>query len=141
MLAIIIGWQTTANALPVRVLRVMLISDVFVRVRGMLLTIQALAVRRLRLHGARGLFRSRRRRRLRTRGTRLEHSGILDVGLGQVVAGAVWRPIVLVLRVGIIVRQWRRVTLLGTLTPIGLCLIAGLSPRRNLLRRLSVSGR
>ena len=118
LLAIVVG-RKAAYALAVAVL----IVHIAIRARGMLLAVQTLPVRRLRLHGAWGLLRSRRRSRLRARRT-LEDSRVLDELLS--IAGVVGRAVVLTLRVwGVVERKRGWVSLLRTLAD-RLCLVPAL---------------
>ena len=105
----------------------------------MLLTVQALAVGRLRLYRARRLLARGRGSGLRARRT-LEDGWVLDEGLWHGVTGVVRRTVVLVLGVRIVVREWRRVTLLRALAT-GLALVSRLTGLRELLRWLSTGRR
>ncbi|KAI0776780.1 hypothetical protein BD413DRAFT_229168 [Trametes elegans] len=128
------------HVLPDTVLRVVLVPELVVRVRRVLLPVQALPVRRLRLHRARALLPRRRRRRLRP-GRALEYRRVLHERLRHRVARVVRRAVVLALRVGVVVRQRRRVALLRALTRVRLTLAARLRRRRVLLRGRRVRGR
>ena len=101
-------------------------ANVVVCVAWMLLVlaVQALAIRALRLDGTGTLhlLRSRTGRRLRSRRS-LEDSWVLDEGLGNTVARIVRRAVILALGVRwVVVRQRRRVTLLRALASIWLSL-------------------
>lgn len=138
VLAVVVRRKSAANTLSVRVLRVVRVADVLVCVARVLLSVQALSVRRLRLNSAWGLLRGRRRRRLGSRRA-LEDGRVLDERLGDGVAGIVGRAVVLVLRVAVVVRQRRRVALRRPLARACLALRRTLRRRRDLLGRLRVS--
>lgn len=120
VLAVIVRRETATYTLTMRMLRMVLIgTDLIVCARRMLLIVQTLTIRRLRLHAARLLGRGRRCG-LRSWGTCLEHRRVLNERLGYGVARIVGRAVELILWVGVVVREGRRIALLGALASIRL---------------------
>ena len=136
MLAVLVR-RDTAHALSMTMLTMMLVPDLVVRVRWVLLAVQALSVGTLRLDGVRALFASGGRSGLGSGGT-LEDGRVLDERLRDGVPGVVRRAVELVLREGVVVGEGRRV-LLRSLAA-GLSLSARLGRLGKLLRWLRVGG-
>lgn len=109
--------------------RVVLVSEIVVGRRGelVLLTVKSTTIMvRLGLHRAGALLASWGRCCALSGRTGLEHGGILDERLWNTVARVVWRTIVLILRVGVVVGDRRRVVLLRALATGWLRLCAAL---------------